>query len=98
MKDILHITNENRYHEKGEKKFKYKIEKVKKPCAKAILHDKTDKFIYHCTLANHHAICLYGKWTFDPAVPFTYECSLSNFRKAAEAYDYEETSTLIKLY
>ena len=96
MKDILHITNENRYHEIGETKFKFMIQKVKKPCVDMILNDKTTKFIYHCTLANNHAICLHGDWIFDPVVKFTYKRSVSNFRKAAEATDWEGTSTLIK--
>ena len=97
MKDILRITNENKYHEKDAVRFKYVIQKVKRPCIEIILNDKTIDYIYHCTLANNHAICLYGDWIFDPALPFTYKRTLLNFRKASEARDGEETSTLIKL-
>ena len=97
MKDILRITNENRYHVKGEKRFKYQIQKVKQPCVEMIINDNTMKLIYHCTLANNHAICLHGDWIFDPVVQFIYKRSVVNFRKAAEANDCEETSKLIKV-
>ena len=81
MKDILRITNENKYHEKDAVRFKYVIQKVKRPCIEIILNDKTIDYIYHCTLANNHTICLYGDWIFDPALPYTYKRTLSNFVK-----------------
>ena len=97
MKDVLQITNENKYHQKGEKRFKYMIQKVKKPSVEIILNDFKCDCIYHCTLANNHAICFHGEWIFDPILPFSYKRTLSNFRKAAEALECEETSSLMKL-
>ena len=97
MKDVLQITNENKYHQKGEKRFKYMIQKVKKPSVEIILNDRKCDCIYHCTLANNHAICLHGEWIFDPILPFSYRRTLSNFRKAAEALACEETSSLMRL-
>jgi len=50
MKDVLQITNENKYHQKGEKRFKYMIQKMKKPSVEIILNDRKCDCIYHCTL------------------------------------------------
>ena len=62
-----------------------------------IFNDQKSNFIYHCTLANNHTICLHGEWIFDPILPFSYKQTLSNFCKAAEALECEETSSLMRL-
>ena len=38
-----------------------------------------------------------SRMDFDPILPFSYKGTLANFRKAAEALECEETSTLMRL-
>ena len=96
IKDVLKVTNENAYHEKFEKKFKFEITKMKRPNATRFLHLKDDGCIYHCILSNHHAVAICNNFIFDPVLKHSILLKEEYLRLCAQVTQHEETSSIIR--
>ena len=95
MNDVLKVTNDNAYHCKYEKKFKFQITKEKHPNAVNFLNMKDDGCIYHCVLSNHHAIAICNNFIFDPVLKHGILLKEKYLRLCAEVTQYESTSSII---
>lgn len=87
MRDILFTTKSNGYHEEGERRFKFQINKTKHP-VNALEILQNDMFhqdiIYHCVLTNSHSICFVGSMIVDPVFPYTLPRNEKYLRLCAE--------------
>ena len=97
LKDVLDVTKSNKYHNKGEYKFKFNIIKIKKPNAVYLLPpNKLEKnSIYHCVLSNHHAIALCNDKIFDPSLQTNILLNEHNLRSCAQVNNDDLTSSIL---
>lgn len=95
MNDILDITNHNRDRKKGQKRWKCNIQKLKNVNATQLLEDHSTESIFHCILANNHAVALYDVWIFDPTLQNALPRDEKHLRYSAQSDAFEDTDKIV---